>query len=780
MLFKMLRKDIAQKKTITAALFILITLSSLFVASGSNMAMELTHSMNTLFTKSNAPHFVQMHAGELDEAAIDHFASRNSDVKEQQLVEMVNIDGLNLTLGDNPTPETSGIMDHYFVEQNKKFDYLLNLENEIIQVSQGEIAVPVYFMQQYNLNLGDKIRIADSPFDATFTVVDFVRDVQMNPSIIHSKRFVVHNDDLDMLSKNVGEIEYMVEFLLTDLSKLSEFRNAYQTAGMPQQGPNIDYPLFQTLHALTDGVVAAAILFVSVMLTLIAMLCIRFIMLTTLEEDYREIGIMKAVGIEQKDIKKMYLFKYIMLAALASVTGFLISLFLNDLLTANIQLYFGAAEKSMLHYMVPFIAVLVIFLTVLLYCTLILRKLHKLTAVEALRSGYMGEEANASRKSLSLSKSKYVNVPVFLGLKDVFGRFKMYSLLLFVFCVCSFMIIVPVNFLNTVQSPDFVTYMGIERSDIRIDLQQSDDTMEQFNHMLAYIQNDEDVEQFSPLITSQFKVVNSDGAEENITVESGDFSIFPLEYLEGDPPLREQEIALSYLNGQELEKNAGDRLHLIINGQEQEMIVSGIYQDVTNGGRTAKALMPFNPDTVLWYEVSVDVKHPINIREKLDEYAEIFHPAKVTDLQGYLAETFGHTIEQLRLLTVLAIIIAVSIALLMTSLFLKMLIAKDDAQISIMKSIGFSFKDIRTQYVTRTLLVLGVGIIFGTIVANTVGQRVVSLLLSFMGASEISFVIDPIQAYILCPLLLMIVVTIATFMSIVSIKKSSIADLDAE
>jgi len=39
------------------------------------------------------------------------------------------------------------------------------------------------------------------------------------------------------------------------------------------------------------------------------------------------------------------------------------------------------------------------------------------------------------------------------------------------------------------------------------------------------------------------------------------------------------------------------------------MVVSGIYQDVTNGGRTAKAAsLPFDPDNVLWYVVSVDVK----------------------------------------------------------------------------------------------------------------------------------------------------------------------------
>ncbi len=37
---------------------------------------------------------------------------------------------------------------------------------------------------------------------------------------------------------------------------------------------------------------------------LIAMLCIRFTIITSMEEDYREIGVMKAIGITSKDIQK--------------------------------------------------------------------------------------------------------------------------------------------------------------------------------------------------------------------------------------------------------------------------------------------------------------------------------------------------------------------------------------------------------------------------------------------------------------------------------------------
>jgi putative ABC transport system permease protein len=356
----------------------------------------------------------------------------------------------------------------------------------------------------------------------------------------------------------------------------------------------------------------------------------------------------------------------------------------------------------------------------------------------------------------------------------------MFRLLLIVFLVSSFIIIIPVNFLNTIQSPSFISYMGIGKSDIRIDLRVTDNIVERYKEMNAYIKNDKDVEEFSPLVTSQFKMINNDGALENISIETGDFSIFPLDYVNGNAPTSDNEIALSYANSKDMEKNVGDQVRLVVNGTEKNMVVSGIYQDVTNGGRTAKALMPFNADAVLWYVISLDVSDHIDIKGKIAEYEQAFYPAKVTHLQGYLDQTLGNTIDQLKLITVLAILIAIFVSILITSLFLKMLVAKDYAQIAILKSIGFTLKDIRIKYVTMALLVLNIGIILGTIVSNTIGQKIVSIILSFFGASQIKFVIDPVQAYLLCPLVLMIVVTITTLISIISIKNSSISEMIVE
>jgi putative ABC transport system permease protein len=195
------------------------------------------------------------------------------------------------------------------------------------------------------------------------------------------------------------------------------------------------------------------------------------------------------------------------------------------------------------------------------------------------------------------------------------------------------------------------------------------------------------------------------------------------------------------------------------------------------GGTTENATLPFDPQSVIGHTVSLDLKSPDVIDAKVREYAEIFQPARVTDLAGYVTQTLGNTIEQLEQVTLVAVVVGLFVSILITFLFLNMLITKDSSQIAIMRSLGFSLRNIRVQYLARALSLLGIGIVLGTLFSNTLGQRMVSALWGLMGASQIRFVIDPVQAYILLPFLLMLVVSITTLISIAGIKETSITKM---
>lgn len=794
---KILKKDFLRKKSITVVVFVFMFLSAWLVAGGANLIVELSSALNGLFATAHVPHFIQTHAGDIDQAEIDRWSADNNLVAAQQTMETLTIDGASLYLGDSPTAETESVMDISFVRQNADFDFLLDQQNRVIQVDPGEIAVPIYFMQGKQLKIGESIRIhnsvSDPPFAMDFTIVASVRDALMNPAIIHSKRFVVNTTDYAALTEHFPDKEYLIEFLLTDAGQVDEFSAAYLASSLPKKGEALDQTVFKLFNALTDGIVAGVVIVLSLLLMIIAILCLRFTMLATIEEDFREIGVMKAIGIDQSDIKRIYLSKYIAMGALAALLGYGASLVSHQYLAANILLYIGRAPKSLLQYAIPAIAAAGIALTVMLACLLILRRVNRISAVAALRSGGAGT-AVKNIKFLRLGQSHVPDINILLGLRDVVQRFRMFGLLCFVFFFCACIVIIPIHFLTTMTSPTFISYMGIGQSDIRIDLRQSEEIVDRYERMIETIANDPDVERFAPMVTSQFEVVLSNGdpeainAEEinteSINIETGDFTMFPLDYLEGAAPEHEGEIALSLLKAQDMDKGIGDTVTLLVNGQEQPLTVSGIYQDVTHGGRTAKAVLPpslpLDPANALWYIINLDLTAPDKIPEKVQEFSTAFAPARVTDIEGYLGQTLGNTIGQLEMVTLIAIVAGLLVSVLMTALFLKMLIARDGSQIAIMKSLGFSLRHIRVQYLTKTLSLLAIGIVLGTLFANTAGQRLVSLLWSFMGAAQISFVIDPLQAYLLLPLILLLTIAVTTLFSITGIKETSIIQMITE
>ncbi len=779
-LLRILKNDFFRKKGIMLIVFFFIMLSAFLMSAGTNLIVELNNSLNALFRASRVPHFVQMHAGPVDAKSIREWAGEQHVVDDFQIVEMITMDSSALFLGTHGQSEESSVMDISFVKQNEEFDYLLDMQNRPIQVHPGEIAVPIYFMQNRDLKRGDQVLIKRGDFLQKYIISHFVRDAQMNPSIVHSKRFVVHSSDYERLQRHFEESEYLIEFMLNDSSKIDQFSDEYQASDLPQKGTAVDSRLFKTLNALTDGIVAAVVIVLSLLIMLIALLCLRFTLLATLEDDYREIGVMKAVGMKYGDIQRIYLFKYVAVGGTAVLCGYLASLYFYQFLTGDILLYFGGAPKSFFQHMVPAGAAVLTLLIVLLSTTIILRRLKKVSAVQALQadtSANISGKAVNSGRLLPLEKSRLLNVNVFLGIRDVVHRFRMFALLGFILFFCTFIIILPVHFLGTITSPSFISYMGIGRSDIRVDLRQSDSVGKRFTEMCEYIEGDEDVKRFSPLVTSQYTFLAENGERETLAIESGDFSIFPLNYVNGRAPGQEHEIALSYLQARDMNKHVGDHLTLLIENGPVEMTVCGIYQDVTNGGRTAKAGLPYDPDKVLWYTASIDLVSHADIGKKVKEYSERFHPARVTDMESYIAQTLGNTIDQLRKVTIVAIGAALAVAVLITSLFLKMIISKDAGRIAIMKSLGFTLGHIRIQYLSTTLMLLAGGLVLGTLFSNTLGQQLVSFLWSHMGASHITFVIDPLRAYFLMPLLLLSAVAVATVLSISAIKEHRITEV---
>lgn len=764
MKMRLLKKDLLRNKVTTATLFLFMTLAAALLASATSTLLNLSQSLEQFFVASNAPHFVQMHAGEMDQTYLDRFSKENPKVKQQQTVAMINIEGSNIFLGNKITPENNSVMDISLVKQNTAFDYLLDLHNKPIHINDQYIGVPIYYQQKHKLQIGDTIRIAKGSFEKTFTISDFVRDIQMNPAIISSKRFVISQNDFDSLQKNFNKIEYLIEFQLHSIDQLDAFTHQYtDDMHLPQKGPTIDYALLKTLNGLTDGMVIAIVVLISVLIIMIKLLCLRFTILAAIEEEYRDIGIMKAIGINWRHIRNIYLQKYSVMSLMAAVTGFLLSIFISQILSFNIFLYMGTTEPDLTYFLFSLFAALLIFMIVTFACRLILRGLRNITALSTLQSNKISG-AGKRLQRLSLYRNNFVNIHFFLAFKDLYVRFNQYILFGIILMICTLIMIIPMNFLTTINSPNFIQYMGTGNSDIRIDIQHSDLAKKDFERILSHIKMDKAIEKYSYTITARYNLLDENGGPQSINIEHGDFNIFPVKYTAGHAPINPDTIALSHLNAQSLNKTVGDAITLLIDGSPHSLQVTGIYPDITNGGKTAKAQLAHNDEITLWYIFNLDLINKGDITKKISEYTTLFSSAKVTDIREYMTQTLGTTIKQVNTVTTLTCAIALILSILITALFLKMLLAKDASDIIIMRSLGFASRCLQMQYIIRLMSVLAISMIIGSITANILGEGLVGLIGSKLGAPHITFEINPFLAYMIFPLILTSTVSLTTLL----------------
>ena len=765
---KIIKNDMKKSKLITVTITGFIMLSALFTSLAGSLLINMLGAIDNLMLDTVAPHYVQMHSGEIDLQKLEQFAAGNQDVEALQIAEFLNIEGADIVIGERTLADS--IQDNGVAVQNKQFDFLLDVSNRVIYPQNGEIYVPIYYMTEGIARLGDHVTIQDM----SFTVAGFVRDAQMNPSMSSSKRFLVSEHDYEQLRPG-GVLEYLIEFRLGDNADIVRFESAYHGAGMAANGPAGTSILIRLMNGITDGVMIALLLLVSFLILIISFLCVRFTLIAKVEEEYREIGVLKAIGLRVSEIKKLYLAKYGAIAAIGCSLGYLLSLLLQEPMLANIRLYMGRSGKEITGMVVGGCGAVFVFVVVILYVNGVLRRFRKLSATQAIRYGAPAERTRAS-KGLSLAGNRLFSSAVFLGIKDVLSRKGLYLIMFLVLVISCFIMIVPHNINSTIADRSFMTYMGVGECDVRMDVHLVEQIPQKAKDIGAMLAADEEVEQYSILICRMFDMLMDDGTVGKIRVELGDHSAFPLTYAKGREPRTEYEIALSTLNGEELQKDIGDTVTLLVDGTEKELLVCGLYSDVTNGGISATACFRAGNEKVMWGKIPIKLKDQADIDIKIAAFKESFAYAKVAKIDDYMDQTLGTTQRVIKAASLAAMAISGLLTVLITLLFMKMLVTKDRYQVSVLKSLGFTGKSIQQQYMVRSAIIFLLGAGIGTIAANTLGESVGVALMSSFGITTFHFKINWLFTCLIAPAMIGGCVYIATRLGIADINSIKISD----
>ena len=178
-------------------------------------------------------------------------------------------------------------------------------------------------MEKNHLKPGDQITITHHSVSFSVTLDGMAKDALLGSSMMGNSRFLFNKAEIEQLLSDdsirngyQGQICYID---LADDTSLSDIAS-------PDSRGSGDYVFRNAFHDkmcyVLDMIVAFTMLVLSICLILVSFVVLKFSITFTISEEFREIGVMKAIGISSFKIRSLYLAKYLMLAVAGAVVGF--------------------------------------------------------------------------------------------------------------------------------------------------------------------------------------------------------------------------------------------------------------------------------------------------------------------------------------------------------------------------------------------------------------------------------------------------------------------------
>ncbi len=786
MYLNILKRDLKRKKTMNVILLIFVMLSAMFMASSANNIIAVTTGLDTYFEKAGmADHYVLALDSEDNnlEYALKELDSTTEYKREDifySLGSNVEVDGKAMKDLDR----TALVMS----VDNRKLSYFSPDNKEITEVEKGKAYISGPFASEANIEVGDKFTLVIGEHRLELEYMGRAKDALLGSDFMGNPRFILNDADYKYLledeeaQKFDGSVYYI---------KTTETAEVESTIG--EQGGIIlsaDNGTIETTYIMSM-IVAALLLIVSLFLIIVSFVVLKHTIGFTLAEEFREIGVMKAIGMKNSSIRVLYLIKYFAITLVGSAIGFVLSIPFSEFMLKSVStaMYLGS-ENSILVGIICSIAVVLI---TLLFCWGSTRKIKNLSPIDAVRNGQTGERFR-KKSIMHLRKSK-LNSTAFLATNDIVSAPKKYSIITIVFAILMLLVMILANTANTLNSDKLLFLLGCTESDVYL------------------FQTDVAVEALSPDVNSETVIeeaiidikntLKENGMPGDVHIESlyttsvlanGNKAGVPFQhcpatkasgytYGEGLAPQNENEVALSYLTADKLKVKVGDEITILANGEERICTVTALFQTFQQMGAVCRLHEDFDVSKldisgIFSFQIDFDDEpSKAEIENRIEKLKDIFDTNQVYNCADFVKDCTGaaDTINAVKnMVLIITLIIVILVAVLMERSF----ISSEKSEIALMKAIGFSNKSIIWHHTLRFGIVAFIASMLAAVFCLPLTKLTMDPVMGIMGAvSGVGYEIVPFEIFAVYPAILVAVTIIAAFFT--SIYTNTIKSSDA-
>lgn len=780
MITHILRKDLRRKKTMNAILFIFIMMASAFIASSANNVVTINSALEDYMTMANSPDYMLLLPKD-EKAQMDEFVSEKQiSYWDQEMWTITNeqllINGQSVQNERLMSVTTVSLDFHLFDEQDQ----------EITKVEDGTIFLSANTASTLGIKKGDQITLKNGDVSKTFIFHEEMRDALFGSSMVGMTRMVISDQDYQALVNTSSSKLYCYGLFHDDEAKLVQMVEQAEFQGVLGASKSTS-----KITYIVDLVIAGVLVVVSICLILISMLILRFTIHFTMSEEYREIGVMKAIGIRSARIRLLYSMKYLAIAILAGSIGFLLSIPLSEWMIKSISKNMVIQQSTNL--LINVIGILCIILVTMLFGFVCTKSIGSLSVIDAIRKGERGERYH--RKGLLRLTTCKCNAILFMAMNDITSNFARYIVMILIFMMGLLLTIIPANAINTLQSDQLQVMFNMAPSDLVMQEQALMKVGEQ------KVPDDKQIQDMKKTISDhgiaadvfveigyQVNISFADHKSATMAFQGvGDVTSDQYPYMRGTPPQHNNEVALSHVNAQRLGADIGDTISVNFGEVKKEYIVSAIYQTMNNMGVSLhffeqEALDMVEPMGALGIQIKFHDQLNQNMRNQYKEKLIALYPEYEICTPGeYVDRMIGNVAEQLSGMKQLVMIIVLSVNSLMIILMVKSFITREIGEIAMLKAIGFRSSHLILYQLLRILMIMIIAIVCTLFIQQIMTDISIGNIFQVMGAAEMTYTIDFIEIYVMIPTLMLVisgVACVAISLSIRHISPAQAAMLD--
>lgn len=788
MWFEIVKKDLMKQKGVNFILFLFITLSTIFLASSVSNICLIVNGLDTYMEYANVSDVMAVFGGTDENKRIEEWLKSRDEVTEYDHETLCEIKAEDVTIKRENTTDilnTNGASLYLGRVGGKYAKALDNMGNEL-SLASGKIAVTVGMMERNALHIGDilEIHISDKIF--TYQISVQSKDIMYGNELSGMARFVFCKEDYDKMVSGGTNREIEVYGFNTTNPKET-------LTSMNQQEFKLLVNFFESsiysLLYVFDMIVAALLIVIGFCLILISLMILRFSLSFTMEEKYREIGVMKAIGMCDFSIQKIYLAKYFAVVAAGAVVGLLISIPVGKGMMESVSknMLLGDSKNVI---GIHFICSIAVILFVTGMCFLFTRKLKKISAIEAIRSGGNGERYQ-KRRGICLYKRKYISTVSFLGLNDILCNTKRYLVLFFTFCISFVLITVPLNTLTTLESNEMTAKFNLNpNAAIYLETIEAQGdapyhSTKDLENALRRVERELAAKGYlaklsvGALVFIEYKIDDTGKVIKLLSNypigENGSFC----EYKAGTAPKLKNEVAFSKKIIEENDLEIGDSISARIGGKDQTLIITGYYSDYMQLGKSSRLspAMDMRGEVITGYwKTTVEMETELTQQELAIVLKEQFPQYDWITAQEALDANIGSVKDTMQAMQIPMTAMLCILIMLISLLMMKLFIVREKGQLAMLKSIGWRNKAIRLWLVMRMVWVVILSMIVAVPLSMLCNRFILRNIFAIMGA-ELQIQVDPLKAYILYPIILFAGILCATHFATGSVKRIDTNDM---